>query len=153
LTTTQNALTINDLRDKLLAAGGRELDCTVAQGIAAPPPPVQEIELLLEIGGVMQGKVTLQHGDDCPSVNVTRLWKKKGALINIALGYALDQDGLWKQHIWGVAPGYVIVETTELHKKYFGLLWIKSACNLFAKQYSNGSSSAIFRTALCATRF
>lgn len=64
--------------------------------------------------------LTVEAGEprDC-HVNVVRLWREGRA--SIATGYALSEDGLWREHSWGVRDGGV-VETTEPRQCYWGVL-------------------------------
>jgi hypothetical protein len=53
--------------------------------------------------------------------NVAQLWvTKSSGLTAIGTGYALSEDGLWRQHSWGVRRDG-IVETTKVRVKYFGI--------------------------------
>lgn len=49
--------------------------------------------------------------------NVATLYAK--GKLKICTGYALSDDGLWRQHSWGLDRG-TIVETTEVRVLYFG---------------------------------
>ena len=42
-------------------------------------------------------------------------------MVAIATGYALSDDGLWRQHTWGILRDGIL-ETTEARIEYFGLL-------------------------------
>ena len=52
-------------------------------------------------------------------VNTAHLWLE-GRVQGIATGYALSDDGLWRQHSWGLDDHGRIVETTEERIAYFG---------------------------------
>jgi hypothetical protein len=56
--------------------------------------------------------------NDCHG-NVVRLWRSEKA--EIATGYALSDDGLWREHSWGVRDG-AVVETTEPRQCYWGVV-------------------------------
>jgi hypothetical protein len=43
-----------------------------------------------------------------------------GKLDAIVTGYGLSDDGLWRQHSWGLSDG-VVVEPTEERLAYFGV--------------------------------
>src|SRR5262249_8464594 len=51
------------------------------------------------------------------------LYALSEAAVRIASGYALTEDGLWRQHFWGVdtAAGRVL-ETTVRRVRYFGVV-------------------------------
>lgn len=75
---------------------------------------------------VLQGKMwtepaRLMLGEpiSCHS-NVARLFEK-GEIETICTGYALSDDGLWRQHSWGLLDGDVVVETTQTRVSYFGI--------------------------------
>jgi len=51
--------------------------------------------------------------------NAAQLWLDK-KVCAIATGYALSDDGLWRQHSWGVDEDGRAVETTEERIAYFG---------------------------------
>ncbi len=50
--------------------------------------------------------------------NIARL-SIGGLVDSVCTGYALSQDGVWRQHSWGLKDG-VIVETVEPKVAYFG---------------------------------
>jgi hypothetical protein len=103
------------LRSLLLRIGGV---CLVA-----PPKPDSDVAALLESGFLTAGPIVLKIMK-CSSChqNVAALWKtRKAGLVAIATGYALSEDGLWRQHSWGVRRDGIL-ETTEPRSKYFGLV-------------------------------
>jgi hypothetical protein len=51
--------------------------------------------------------------------NTARLWES-GDVAGIATGYALSEDGLWRQHTWGISASGEPVETTLLRSAYAG---------------------------------
>lgn len=52
--------------------------------------------------------------------NVVELWRCND-ITGIATGYALfDEDGLWREHTWGVQDDGTLVETTVMFEGYFG---------------------------------
>ena len=51
--------------------------------------------------------------------NAAKLWYDSESVIRIASGYALSEDGIWRQHSWGI-DGERIVETTAERSLYFG---------------------------------
>jgi hypothetical protein len=59
--------------------------------------------------------------------NVTYFYKnyieKNSDICNIVTGWALSDDGYWRQHSWIYLADYdEIIETTEERKKYFGFI-------------------------------
>jgi hypothetical protein len=46
------------------------------------------------------------------------LWRE-GKLDAIGVGYGLSEDGLWREHYWGMKDDH-IVETTASRVAYFG---------------------------------
>ncbi len=67
--------------------------------------------------------------------NVASLWKSpKRGIIGVATGYALSEDGLWRQHSWGLLRDGVL-ETTERRDKYFGILLQGPGADHFSQTY------------------
>jgi hypothetical protein len=63
------------------------------------------------------------------------LWlKKEEELVAVATGYALSDDGLWRQHSWGMRRD-AIIETTEARVLYFGFLMQEADANSFAHRF------------------
>jgi hypothetical protein len=90
--------------------------------IVAPPNADRHILMLLESGFLMNGPVTTKpmRASLCHQ-NVAAIWRRrKPKIVAIATGYALSEDGLWRQHSWGVLRDGVL-ETTENRMKYFGI--------------------------------
>jgi hypothetical protein len=79
--------------------------------------------MLLESGFLTGGPIVLKamKSSSCHQ-NVASLWRgRKFGIVGIATGYALSEDGLWRQHSWGVLRDGVL-ETTETRAKYFGIV-------------------------------
>jgi hypothetical protein len=91
--------------------------------IVAPPKPDADIPALLDSGFVMTGTAKLKRGKaSMCHQNVAASWNaRKFGMIGIATGYALSEDGLWRQHSWGLLRDGIL-ETTERRVKYFGIL-------------------------------
>ena len=106
---------IENLRTLLLAAGGIQL--------VAPPRSDPTVPSLLEAGFVMAGPVHCEIMEDSQChQNVARAWTQRGSgVVGIGTGYALSDDGLWRQHSWGVLREGIF-ETTAPRIKYFGIL-------------------------------
>ena len=106
--------------------------------LVAPPKPDQDISMLLEHGFVTSGPVTLKvmKSSSCHQ-NVASIWtKKQFGIVGIATGYALSDDGLWRQHSWGILRDGVL-ETTETRLKYFGVVLQGEKADFFA--FSNST--------------
>ena len=101
--------------------------------IVAPPKPDADIPALLDSGFVMSGTAKLKRGKaSMCHQNVAASWKaRRLGIIGIATGYALSEDGLWRQHSWGLLRDGIL-ETTELRVKYFGILLQGDRADYFA---------------------
>ena len=102
--------------------------------LVAPPRADGDIPTLLESGFLTSGPITLKimKSSSCHE-NVASLWKsRKAGIIAVATGYALSEDGLWRQHSWGIRRDGII-ETTEPREKYFGLVLQGEKADHFAK--------------------
>lgn len=81
----------------------------------------------------MSGTAKLKRGKSsmCHQ-NIASSWKaRRFGIIGIATGYALSEDGLWRQHSWGLLRDGIL-ETTELRVKYFGILLQGDRADYFA---------------------
>jgi len=90
--------------------------------------------MLLETGFLTGGPIKLKvmNASSCHQ-NVASVWKKRRfGIVAIATGYALTQDGLWRQHSWGILRDGVL-ETTVVRVKYFGILLQRAAADRFAE--------------------
>jgi hypothetical protein len=119
------------LRRLLLGLGGIHL--------VAPACPDADLPLLIDAGFVMAGPVVRRamtkskcHG------NVAEIWAdKQHGLVGIGTGYSLSDDGLWRQHSWGLRREGIL-ETTVPRVKYFGILLQHAHADLFAAANSAG---------------
>lgn len=69
--------------------------------------------------------------------NSARMWDANRGKCQIATGYALSDDGCWRQHSWVVQPltvKYRIWETTEPRIAYFGFIMTDEECEDFLYQ-------------------
>jgi hypothetical protein len=112
------------LREVLLAAGGLDV----------VPPHYDRFETwqrerddsyteaILARGQVWAGTAArLEQGEgNACHVNVARLHRTRGGAI--ATGYALAEDGLWREHSWIVEASDSIVETTVAWVLYYGCM-------------------------------
>jgi hypothetical protein len=95
-TATAKQPDLADLRQVLLGIGGVEL--------VAPPGDVDtNVPILLAEGRIMGGLTTFieMQASNCHA-NVARLWVQRYRdMVGLCSGYALSDDGLWRQHSWG----------------------------------------------------
>jgi hypothetical protein len=105
---------IGALRALLLGIGGLE--------IVAPNQIDPDIGALISSGFAMESLVECEPMErSACHANVARLWIAKiSGLIGIGTGYALSDDGLWRQHSWGIRRNGIL-ETTKPRMKYFGI--------------------------------
>jgi hypothetical protein len=117
------------LKDLLLRFGGEFL--------VAPPKPDPDVPMLLEQGFLTSGPIKLNVMQSSSyHKNVAWVWSKREfGIVGIATGYALSEDGLWRQHSWGILRDGVL-ETTEARLKYFGILFQGKRADLFAESNS-----------------
>lgn len=108
---------ILNLRKLLLSVGGKQL--------VPPPGESNEIVHLIESGFVMEHPVTVRimQSNRC-HLNSVELFAT-GKATGLGTGYALSDDGLWRQHSWAFKRQKDgtnrIIETTSLRDRYFGL--------------------------------
>lgn len=108
------------LRDLLLSFGGNNV---------LIPEPEEDIENILKYGQfwfgksakMMKGQPSQCHKNSC------RLWESGNnkAHSRICTGYALSEDGLWRQHSWVLnfkSSSNQIIETTVKRIAYFGFI-------------------------------
>jgi hypothetical protein len=121
---------LRSLRRLLLSFGG--------QFLVAPPKREPDISALLESGFVMFGPIKLvaMKASSCHQ-NIAALWKtRKHGIVGIGTGYALSEDGLWRQHSWGVRREGIL-ETTRKRARYFGILLQASGADRFTRHNSD----------------
>jgi hypothetical protein len=118
-----DAESFRPIYDKLLSFGGDDVSIPVASE--------KEIGLLQsDKCRFFSGESVSVRGD--PNMchrNVAVLWKSNPDMV-IYSGYALSDDGVWRQHSWGFDDGTVI-ETCVKRKKYFGYPLNKSESKEF----------------------
>lgn len=89
--------------------------------------------MLLERGFLTAGPIRLKvmKSSSCHQ-NVASVWTaRKFGIVGIATGYALSDDGLWRQHSWGILRDGVL-ETTTTRLKYFGIVLQGERADFFA---------------------
>ena len=72
-----------------------------------------------------------------------------GVAHTVATGYALDDAGLWQQHAWAVTgdgDDRVMLETTTVHRTYFGIELSGSAALRFARANDPGTLDDVLAT-------
>ena len=120
------------LRRLLLGIGGIHL--------VAPPYPDADLPLLIDAGFVMGGPVVRRTmtKSECHR-NVAEIWGRKlHGLVGIGTGYSLSDDGLWRQHSWGLRREGIL-ETTVPRLKYFGVLLQRVNADAFAMANLSGA--------------
>jgi hypothetical protein len=117
---------IEPLRTLLLEIGGVEL--------VAPSGLDLDVSFLIDEGFLMGDSIICEMMErSLCHENVARLWKAKHrGLVGVGTGYALSDDGLWRQHSWGVRRSGIL-ETTKVRMKYFGRVLQGRDANSFAE--------------------
>lgn len=116
------------LRDALLSFGGEEV-CL--------PSLEEDIDNILNRGQAWMGdKVDMMRGQpsQCHS-NSAACWQENKSKTTIATGYALSEDGLWRQHSWVIhlkPRQNRVVETTKKRLIYYGFAMTEKECEDFA---------------------
>ena len=106
----------------ILTNGGRAV---------VPPPTIEEDLRALLSGTCTTRKVRLVKGPPNSCHETTALAWFAGKLDAVVTGYALSEDGLWRQHSWGLSNN-VVIEPTEKRTAYFGIELHGEAANEFA---------------------
>ena len=116
-----------DLRDKLLTFGGQEV---------CMPCYEEDLMKILERGQLWLGdRITMKRG--LPSqchFNSCRCWDANKDKVVLCTGYALSEDGCWRQHSWCVhikPRKNRVVETTVERIAYFGFVMTEEEANQF----------------------
>lgn len=65
--------------------------------------------------------------------NSAYLYQDKPSITEIGTGWALSNDGLWRQHSWAMR-GSELVETTVQRTKYYGILLNGDEANHFVNE-------------------
>ena len=111
---------LRQLRKKLLSFGGKEI----------VPREEPDLSKIVKRGKLFKNKAKLTklRMISCHT-NAVELYATKG--YKIATGWALSDDGLWRQHSWCIDSGNNIVETTKRRKKYFGFVLMQKEAKKF----------------------
>jgi len=107
------------LRDRLLSFGG-ELAC---MDLYDP-----DYKNIMERGQFWYGDhARMKKGLDCEChFNSARMWDANRGDCQIATGYALFEDGCWRQHSWIVQPLATKYRILGNNKKTDRILWIRN---------------------------
>lgn len=98
-----------------------------------------DLKILLQRGEVFAEPAELVPGEpDRCHPNVARFWSEHRDACAIVTGYALSEEGWWRQHSWllrrQVAPGVArFVEATISRLKYFGVILTKAEAEHFVQ--------------------
>lgn len=115
------------LRDKILSFGGEEVCMAFDE---------EDYDAIMQRGQLFYGNhAQMMPGapSQCHS-NSAYLWDANRGRCQIATGYALSEDGMWRQHSWVVQPltvSWRIWETTEKRVAYFGVVFNDDECEEF----------------------
>lgn len=118
----------NALENKLLSYGGREL-------VYVPECPIVTNRMLIEQGQAFNPDVTgVRMMPSMPNHchdNCIAWWRwdRSSRLVH---GYALSEDGLWRNHSWMLDGKDRIVETTVEREKYYGCIMDDALASAFA---------------------
>ena len=101
---------LKPLQDKLLSLGG---DWVALE-------PECDLMAILNRGQLFKGRVIFKKmaPHDCHR-NCCKVWAERPRIYNIATGWALSDDGVWRQHTW-ITKGRAIIETNEPRSLYYG---------------------------------
>ncbi len=114
------------LKNKLLSLGGE----------AVVPMYEEDLNKILRRGKVYDNKkIDIKRGyrNEC-HMNVGFLHEVTGC--KITTGWALSDDGLWRQHTW--CTNNELYETTEKRKKYYGFTLNKEETEEFISEQGLG---------------
>lgn len=90
--------------------------------VVPPRDPEPNLADLVAAAVTATGRIRLVDGDpNACHGNAAALWIRAEADA-IGTGYALSDDGLWRQHSWGVDDDGTVVETTERRVAYVGIV-------------------------------
>jgi hypothetical protein len=110
--------------------------------VVPPGIPEPDLDALRASGSVFGPACRVLGGDDgeCHR-NVAILW-----IDAIGTGYALSDDGLWRQHSWGVDRAGTVVETTTIRRlAYVGVVLPQRAASM---QFAGSNASEHLKSVL-----
>lgn len=121
-----------ELIKKLLTFGGYEVCLSYIE---------EDADKILSRGQLWYGdRVQLFKGKPCQChSNTCDLWEqnRNEYEVAIATGYALSEDGIWRQHSWMMLRGcrsVKVIETTKKRIAYFGFVMSQSEALSFCEQ-------------------
>jgi len=108
------------LRDKLLSIGGEEV-CLCYES---------DLDEIFERGQFFKGKSKMIKGRPCRChTNVGYLFDEHPNVFRVATGWALSEDGVWRQHSWAInITNNTLIETTVKRKAYYGFILNEKEC-------------------------
>ena len=112
-----------DLRNILLTHGGTEM----------VPQREPDVDELVENGRLLETteEILIEGPDiDCHT-NAAYFYLDRPDITEVGTGWALSDDGLWRQHSWTMR-GDELVETTVPRELYYGVLLSGKNAKLFA---------------------
>jgi hypothetical protein len=92
-----------------------------------------ELDKLLNRGRTFEEPARLKKMRDCKChQNAATLYARNRRRYRVATGYALSDDGVWRQHSWAYDTyDKCVVETTDPRTKYFGYVMTREESNEF----------------------
>lgn len=120
------------LRSLLLSFGGEEVNFLDEE---------EDLQNILKRGQLYYGdKVHMMVGEPCKChSNSCYCWDANRKVSRICTGYAVNEDGLWRQHSWVInqkdSGGIQIIETTTKRLLYFGFVMTYKECENFLNSY------------------
>jgi len=128
------------LRDRLVKMGGK-FACLGGEFMFEEDLEKIMARGLLMKGGPRGGKPIMARGNPCQChSNSAACWEANQKELFLCTGYALSDDGIWRQHSWCWHSRLrKVVETTELRVAYFGIRMCPSEADAFL--YENSSSA------------
>jgi hypothetical protein len=111
--------------------------------VVPPTEPDVMVDMLTATGALIRpAEVSTRRGSasDCHA-NAVHLWRV-GTASALGTGYALSDDGLWREHSWAWDPSGALIETTEPRTRYFGIRMDGDLAEWFADWIAPGESPA-----------
>ncbi len=116
------------LTERLLQLGGTR--------VVLPLDGEPDLEIILSRGYATAGpaRCVPMQASQCHR-NASLLFRRKKEAVRIVTGYALSEDGIWRQHTWAwVRDGHPpLLETTEPRMLYYGVLLTCAESEQFAR--------------------